>query len=119
MMKRINKNGRLAQLIVDLKQLAIEQDVKLWKRIATDLEKPTRQRREINVYKIDQNSKDNDFVIVPGKVLGMGELTHKVNVAALAFSTDAKEKIAAQGSVLTIEELMKKNPKASKVKVLG
>lgn len=118
-MKPINKNGRLTQLIVDLKQLAIEQDVKLWKRIASDLEKPTRQRREINVYKIDQNSKDNDFVIVPGKVLGMGELTHKVNVAALAFSGEAKEKISAQGSVLTIEELMKMNPKASKVKVLG
>ena len=118
-MKRINKNGRLTQLIVDLKQLAIEQDVKLWKRIATDLEKPTRQRREVNVYKIDQNSKDNDFIIVPGKVLGMGELTHKVNVAALSFSGEAKEKISASGSVLTIEELMKKNPKASKIKVLG
>ena len=118
-MKHINKNGRLAQLIKDLKQLSIEQDVKLWKRIALDLEKPTRQRREVNVYKLDQYTKDGEQVIVPGKVLGMGELGHKVDVAALSFSEEAKSKISAQGSVLSIEELMKKNPKASKVRILG
>lgn len=118
-MKNNRKNSNLAQLISSLKQLSIEQKVNLWKRIASDLEKPTRQRRIVNVYKINQNTQDSDIVIVPGKVLGVGELNHKVTVAALSFSNEAAEKISSNGEVLSIEELMKKNPTAAKVKILG
>lgn len=115
----IKKNEALATLIVSLKTLAIEQKVNLWKRIATDLEKPSRQRRIINIYKLNQNSKDGETIIVPGKVLGVGELDHKVNVAALSFSTEAEEKIAKNGTCMSIEELMKKDPKGSRIRILG
>ena len=118
-MKPINKNSRAAALIQDLKKLAIEQDVKLWKRIATDLEKPTRQQRVVNVYKIDQHTKAGETVIVPGKVLGVGEMNHDVTVAALSFSEEAKEKITAKGKALSITDLMKANPKGANVKILG
>ncbi|MBN1275566.1 50S ribosomal protein L18e [Candidatus Woesearchaeota archaeon] len=118
-MKPVKKNSSTAALVQGLKRLAIEQDVKLWKRIATDLEKPTRQRRVVNIYKIDQHTNPDEVVIVPGKVLGVGELSHKVTVAALRFSDDAKDKINAQGTAMTIDELMQKNPKGSKVRILG
>jgi large subunit ribosomal protein L18e len=71
------------------------------------------------VYKLNQHSKDGETIIVPGKVLGVGELDHKVNVAALSFSTEAEEKIGANGTCMSIEELMKKDPKGSKVRILG
>lgn len=118
-MKPIHKNQQLTQLVSDLKKLSIEQEAKLWKRIASDLEKPTRQRRTVNVYKIDQYSKDNEVVIVPGKVLGTGELNHNVTVAALNFSEEAKEKIASKGKAISIRELMQQNPKGAKIKLLG
>ncbi len=118
-MKTIKKNEALATLIVSLKTLAIEQKVNLWKRIASDLEKPSRQRRIVNIYKLNQHSTDGETIIVPGKVLGVGELDHKVNVAALSFSTEAEEKIAKNGACMSIEELMKKDPKGSKVRILG
>jgi large subunit ribosomal protein L18e len=118
-MKTIKKNPSTAKLISELKALAIQQEVKLWKRIATDLEKPTRQQRVVNIYKINENSADNEIIIVPGKVLGVGELKHKVTVAAISFSTEAKEKIDAQGKTMSITELMKQNPKGLAVRILG
>ena len=119
-MKPIKKNEQTATLIRELKRLAIEQDVKLWKRIATDLEKPSRQRRVVNIFKLEENAREGETIIVPGKVLGMGELTRAVDVAALAFSEEAKEKINnAKGKTLTIKELMQQNPKGAKVRILG
>ena len=118
-MRPIRKNETTATLIQELKRLAIEQDSKLWKRIATDLEKPSRQRRVVNIYKIEEGTKDGETVIVPGKVLGMGELNRKINVAALTFSEEAKQKINAQGKAMSIKELMTQNPKGSKVRILG
>ncbi len=47
-------------------------------------------------------------------------LRHPVTVAAFEFSARAKEKIkTARGKYLTIDELVKKNPKGSNVKVVG
>ncbi|MHA1594640.1 MAG: 50S ribosomal protein L18e [Candidatus Baldrarchaeia archaeon] len=96
------------------------QQVKIWKDIAERLMAPRRQRVEVNVSKINRYTKDGDTVIVPGKVLGAGKLTHKVTVAALAFSKSARQKIEeAGGTCLTIEELMQINPKGSGVKIMA
>lgn len=113
------KNTTTIALIQELKRTAIAQDVALWKRVAEDLERPSRQRRSINLFKIDANAEDGDVVIVPGKVLGEGDLTKKVTVAAFSFSGQAAEKISKSGKAITIIELIKSNPKASKVKILG
>lgn len=113
------KNQQTQMLIQELKKTALEQKVPLWKRIADDLEAPTRQRRIVNIFKIDANAKEGEIIIVPGKVLGEGDLTKKVTVAALSFSDQAVGKISKQGKTMTIQELMKSNPKASKVRILG
>ena len=88
-MKQSNKNPNIQELISELKKLSIEQKINFWKRVALDLEKPTRQRRIVNVWKIDKYAKDNETIIVPGKVLGTGELSKKVNVVAFNFSEEA------------------------------
>jgi large subunit ribosomal protein L18e len=114
------KNNQLSRVIIDLKTLAIEKKVPLWKRIAVELEKPTRRRREVNVYKLEKYTEIGDVIVVPGKVLGSGNLTKKITVAAVSISESAKEKIVeAKGQVMSIEELMKKNPAGSKVKIMG
>ncbi len=113
------KNDITQRLIEDLKKAAIAQQSPLWKRIASDLEKPTRQRRSVNVFSIDESSADGDIVIVPGKVLGEGSLTKKVTVAAYSFSDSAMTKINRSGKALTIHELLQANPKGQKVRILG
>ena len=112
-------NLQLKKLIVDLRKLSTTQKVKLWKVISEELNRPTRIRRKISVGNIDKYSKANETVIVPGKVLSDGELSHKVIVAALNFSKQAREKINANGKAISIQELMKTNPKAQKVRILG
>jgi large subunit ribosomal protein L18e len=52
-------------------------------------------------------------------VLGEGDLTKKITVAAFAFSDEAREKITKSGKAVTISDLMKTNPKGQKVKILG
>jgi large subunit ribosomal protein L18e len=111
-------NYQVQELLKQLEPKA--RDSKLWKRVVTDLKKPSRQRREVNVYKIDKYAKDGETVLVPGKVLSLGELTKKVDVAALKFSQGASKKInEANGEVLTIMQLLQKNPEGKKVRILG
>ncbi|MBI2146363.1 50S ribosomal protein L18e [Candidatus Woesearchaeota archaeon] len=95
-------------------------DSRFWRRVAEDIRKPTRQRRIVNVYKIDQFARDGETIVVPGKVLSVGEIHKKVNVAAMNFSMEAKRKILdAKGKVLSIQELLTSNPDGKKVRILG
>jgi large subunit ribosomal protein L18e len=112
-------NPELKNLIMNLKKLSIQENKKLWKRIATDLEKPTRSRRIVNLIKIDRYAKEDEIALVPGKVLAGGDLTKKTTIAAYQFSDSALEKINKIGKAITIKELMEQNPKANKVRVIG
>lgn len=112
MRKKGPTNIHLKNLIRDLKKLARKEKVNLWSRLADELAKPTRSRREVNLFTISLSTNDNEAVVVPGKVLGEGELTKPFSVAAFRFSESARKKIVnAKGKVLTIAELMKSNPK--------
>jgi large subunit ribosomal protein L18e len=113
-------NQELVSMISDLKKKSIEQNVNLWKRLADDLSRSTRQRRIVNLMRIAQYAKQGEIVVVPGKVLGLGEISKKVDVAAFRFSGSAIDKIKqAGGTAISLRELMEKNPKGSKVRILG
>ncbi len=109
-------NPELQKLIKALQEKA---DINLWKRLAKDLAKPTRQRRIVNIYKINKFARDGETIVVPGKVLNLGEMEKKVDVAAFSFSEKAKQKINQVAKTMTIEELMAKNPEGKKVRILG
>ena len=110
----------MLQLISELKKVSSQKKVNIWKRIAYDLEYPTRNRREVNITDISKHTKQNDSIIVPGKVLGTGDLMHKVNVAAWTFSESAQAKIkAAGGSALSIHDVLKSNPEGKKLRIIG
>ncbi len=73
----------------------------------------------MNLSQIDRNTQKNDTIIVPGKVLGTGNLTHSLTIAAFDASDSAKEKLkAAKAKYLSIPELVAKNPKGTKVKII-
>ena len=112
-------NLQLKSLISELRKLSSKEKCRIWKRIAEDLEKPTRKRREVNINRLNMHTENGETVIVPGKVLGIGNLDHKINVAAFRFSEEAMEKINKIGKAIKIEELMKSNPKGKGVKIIG
>ena len=111
-------NFQLQQLLLELENKAMGN--KFWKRVWLDLKKPSRQRRAVNVYKINKYAKDGETVLVPGKVLSVGEISKKVQVAAFTFSSEARQKIErAKGKTLTIPELIQQNPDGKNVRILG
>jgi large subunit ribosomal protein L18e len=113
-------NPQLQTLIVELKKKSILDSTPFWKRIAFDLEKPTRQRRVVNLSRLNRFTQADEVIIVPGKVLGSGVIDHKITIAAFDFSSGAVEKLKSKDcDVLSIEELMAKNPKASSVRIIG
>lgn len=119
MVKRTGPTNFQTQILLDeIRPKALKS--RFWKKIAEEISKPTRMRRIVNIYKINTFAEDGELVIVPGKVLGVGELSKKVEVAALNFSQEAKDKIlAAKGKTMSIHELLQKNPDAKKVRILG
>ncbi|MCX8169820.1 MAG: 50S ribosomal protein L18e, partial [Candidatus Methanomethyliaceae archaeon] len=93
--------------------------VKIWRALSEFLCIPSRRRIIINLGKIDKLTKEGDCVIIAGKVLGFGNLSKKVDIAALSFSQTAKLKIAQSGGrALTLEELIAMNPKGKNVRIL-
>ncbi len=113
-------NQHLQTLIAHLKRESYIQETPLWHRIAEDLEKPTRQRRLVNISRIQRHAAQDSIFIVPGKVLGSGSLTQPVTVAAWQFSNAAREQIkAAKGKAISIPELLKINPKGKNITIIG
>lgn len=113
-------NPELIELIRLLKKQSRENKAKIWRDIAERLAKPRRKGIAVNLSRLNRYTQKNDVVIVPGKVLGTGELAHPITVAAFSFSKSAKEKITAtKGKCLSFDELIKKNPKGSNVKIIG
>ncbi len=120
MRKLSSPNQDLQNTIITLKKAANVEKVNLWKRIAADLSMPSRQRRVVNISRINRFTKDNDIVVIPGKVLSAGDIDHKVQIAAFSFSKTAKDKITqANGTTVSILELVKSNPKGKGIKILG
>ncbi len=109
-------NVYLRKLIRKLKKMKKP----IWKRVAEELEKPRRKRREVNLSRINRYTREGDVVVVPGKVLGYGFLDHRVVVSAWRFSQKAREKIIeAGGEAISIEELLERNPDGRNVKIIG
>lgn len=112
-------NPRLIKLIESLKAKSREEDVMIWKDIAKRLERPTRNYSKVNLSQINRNTKKNETVLVPGKVISAGTLDHPVTVAGLGFSKVAVDKIkSVKGKSMTIEQLIKDNPKGTGVRII-
>ena len=118
--KNTKTNPMLIILIHDLKKQANENDAPIWKDIALRLEKPSRNWPEVNLDRISKYTGEKETALIPGKVLSTGELTKKVSIAAWSFSEKSQEKIKkAGGKYMSIEELIKNNPKGKDVRILG
>jgi|SRR3989338_1241634 len=113
-------NANLRSIIIELRRKAYADDVPLFARIAEDLEKPTRQRRQVNLSKINRYARKGELVVVPGKVLASGDLSQNVTIAAWKFSQEALNKITkAKSKAITINDLMKNGVKDAMVRIIG
>ena len=117
-MKARDKNALTKGLIEELREKGLKAPA--WKAVAKGLNRPSRQSYEVNLSRLEKHAKKGENVVVPGTVLGSGDLSKPVTVAALRFSGAAREKIEkAGGKAMTIEDMVKDNPGAKKLRIMG
>ena len=75
---------------------------RIWKKVSKKIASPRSNRIEANLYRINQKTKVDDVIVIPGKVLGIGELNHKLTIACLEYSNSAKKKNEQLGSKLLL-----------------
>ena len=103
--KNRKTNQSLIALIGDLKEQSRSTGSALWRDVALRLEASRSNWAEPNLSRLSRHASTEDMVLVPGKLLGSGEVEGKPSVAG--------------GRVLTIRELMKENPEGKGVRILG
>jgi large subunit ribosomal protein L18e len=111
-------NPRLNSLIAELKAVSRESGANVWQDVADRLEKPRRTHAEVNLGRIERYAKEDETVVVPGKVLGSGVLEKNVTVAAVDFSASARKKIDQVGDAVELEQIAEDNPDGSNVRVI-
>jgi large subunit ribosomal protein L18e len=112
-------NPIIKTLIEDIRNRGYRENIPFLIKLADELEKPRRRRAEVDLSKLNRVCKENETVVIPGKVLSSGILKKPLKVAASSFSMSSIEKIQkAGGKVLTIEELVKDNPKGTNVRIV-
>ena len=90
-----------------------------WVKLAHVLSGSTRMQLSVNLEQIDKQAKAGDIILVPGKILGSGNITKKLRICALGISSSAREKLrATKSEFITIEQEMKDNPKGEGIKVI-
>ena len=113
-------NQALVTLIGDLKDHSRSTGSALWRDVAARLERSRSNWAEPNLSRLSRHAADEDTVLVPGKLLGSGDVSGKPSVAAYRVSSGARSKIeAAGGRGMTIRELMDENPNGKGVRILG
>ena len=93
-------NQVVIHMAKDLKKASTKNDAAIWAKLAEYALKPSIARRDINLNRIDQLTKENDIVVFPGKVLGTGNISHKITLFSFSISNSAAAKIVEKGGKL-------------------
>ena len=110
---------RLSSLVAELKAAARDSGGDVWQDVAERLEKPRRNHAEVNLGRIERYAREEETVVVPGKVLGSGVLRKGLTVAAVDFSGSAETKIRqANGDPIRLEQAIDQNPTGANVRVI-
>jgi large subunit ribosomal protein L18e len=104
----------------DLKKASVKNDAPIWAKLAEYALKPSIARRDINLNRISQLTKENDTVVFPGKVLGTGNVPHKITLCSFSISNSAADKIIDNGGkLISYSDLIEQNPTGKGVVLLG
>ena len=90
-----------------------------WIKLAKLLSQSTRKHSSVNLAEIDKQTSLGDSVLVPGKVLSIGEITKKIRICSLGISQEALEKLKKTRSEwISILEEIKIKSKAEGLKII-
>ena len=112
--------NNLVQLIKELKSASKKNEAPIWSKIAKNALKSNSNKRTINLKKIDALTDDGSAVVISGKILGTGNLSHKVLVSSFSISNSAAKKIKESGGeILQFSDMIDRFPTGKGVKIIG
>jgi len=110
----------ILQMAKQLRGASKKNNAPIWLRLAELAMKPSRARRVMNLGQLDKFVNDNDVVVVPGKVLGTGNMSHKITLCSFSISTTGAKKVTQSGGKLVdFTHLIKNHPTGKGVKIIG
>ncbi len=104
------------KLAAELEKHAKKTKQKIFLVLSREIGKPRRLRAAVNLRKLGKLAQANakKVLVVPGKVLSLGNATAGMQVAAFSFSIEAKKKILeAKGKAISLKELAESKIKAN------
>jgi len=103
-----------------LKRTSQKSGAKIWLKASKTLSKSISRKPKVNVGKIDQLTNKDSIVLIPGKVLGGGTVSHKIIIGAYSFTKSAEIKIQnAGGKALLIPEFLEEYSTKKDVMLIG
>ena len=112
-------NQVVIHMAKELKVASKKNKAPIWSKLSEMALKPTRARKVLNLGQLDKFVNDNDVVVVPGKVLGTGNISHKITLCSFSISTSGAKKIVQSGGkIIDVTQLIKNNPTGKGVKII-
>lgn len=121
-MKKIHgpENNSNIELIKTLEHQSVVSKAPIWKLVAKYLKTPKRKRPAVNLMKLTKFAKEGSTLLVPGRVLSMGNVpSYAFTLACESISSPAKLKLEnSKVKLVTMVSLVQANPKGSNVKII-
>ena len=68
----------MQKMVTELKHASRKNNAPIWSKLAKSLLKPSPTKKTVNIKKINDFSEESIIVVVPVKVLGMGNISLKI-----------------------------------------
>ena len=85
------------QTMNELKHASRKNNAPIWSSLAKSILKSSSIKKVVNLKKINDFSKEDNVIVVPGKVLGTGNISHKITLCSFSISNSAAKKIIDSG----------------------
>lgn len=113
-------NQVVFQMVKELKQASAKNDAPIWLKLAKLALKTSSSKRVVNLTQINDVTKEGEVIVVPGKILGTGNLSHKITLSSFSISNSAAKKIIESGGkIINFKEMIEKFPTGTGVRIIG
>ncbi len=91
----------------------------VWSDVAERLRKPRRVRAEITLSRLDKVTTENALVVVPGRIVSTGTVSHKMTVGYLAATKTALVRLKQAGvTALPLPQFLQKHAQDKGIKIV-
>ncbi len=113
-------NQIVIQMVKELKQASTKNDAPIWLKLAKLALKTSSSKRVVNLTRINDFTKEGEVIVVPGKILGTGNVSHKITISSFSISNSAAKKIIESGgNIISFKEMIEKFPTGKGVRIIG